>query len=333
MSIGTYGVLKGRALDRKIDPESDPSPHYQVLVSDGENNHRIAINVKSQISPSELLYLVDDTFQHPVISQLTELAWGFNELEKKPGGMALDFIRGNLFHPDDMKPLPPDLPGPDNDLKELIDLYIQRAIQAEDSVLYAFGAPWGPEPTSDKYFGFRPGHGIHNIHMNQGSIGDFQKDNGVYQDGALLIHFPSRNQWIGIFLAFQSQCFHTDDQTGKAIPEACEQPVEEAVRILAALVNPMGHDPGKELVVLMNISPHEVDLDGWSLADKNKRKYHLQDLRLEAGGLVTLSLSGADVQLSNQGGIITLLNAQDIKVHGVSYTREEAKKQGWMIVF
>lgn len=177
MSIGTYGVLKGRALDRKIDPESDPSPHYQVLVSDGENNHRIAINVKSQISPSELLYLVDDTFQHPVISQLTELAWGFNELEKKPGGMALDFIRGNLFHPDDMKPLPPDLPGPDNDLKELIDLYIQRAIQAEDSVLYAFGAPWGPEPTSDKYFGFRPGHGIHNIHMNQGSIGDFQKDN------------------------------------------------------------------------------------------------------------------------------------------------------------
>lgn len=46
--------------------------------------------------------------------------------------------------------------GPDNDLKELIDLYIQRAIQSEDAVLYAFGAGWGPEPTtSDQYFGFR----------------------------------------------------------------------------------------------------------------------------------------------------------------------------------
>ncbi|MDJ0705569.1 MAG: DUF2278 family protein [Leptolyngbyaceae cyanobacterium MO_188.B28] len=333
MSLANYGVLKCRALDRKIDPQSDPSPHYQVLVSDQENKHRIAVNVKSQLSPSELLYLVDENFQHEVINQLTALDWGFHKLENQPGGMALDFIRSNLFRPEEMKPLPPDVPGPDNDLKELIDLYIQRAIQSEDAILYVFGEPWGPEPrTPDKYFGFRPGSGIHDVHMNQGSIGRFQRDNGVYQDGALLIHFPSRNQWIGIFLAFQSQCFHTDDRTGDALKEPCETPPEEAVRILAALVNPMGHDPGRESVVLMNVSPEQVDLRGWSLADKNKRKYLLNGM-LEAGGLVTLSLSGADVQLSNKGGIITLLNSDGIKVHGVSYTKKQARKQGWMIVF
>ncbi|GCE60130.1 hypothetical protein MiAbB_02050 [Microcystis aeruginosa NIES-4285] len=28
MSLATYGVLKCRALERKIDPQTDPSPHY-----------------------------------------------------------------------------------------------------------------------------------------------------------------------------------------------------------------------------------------------------------------------------------------------------------------
>jgi uncharacterized protein YukJ len=336
MALATYGVLKCRAVDRKIDPATDPSPHYQVLVSDGEKKHRIAINVKSQESPSDLLYLVNDAFDHAILNTLKNMSLGFHTLDHQPGGMALDFIRGNLFDPKAMKPLPPDMPGPGNDLKELIDLYIQRAMQSEDAVLYAFGACWGPEPAiPDKYFGFRPGSGIHDIHMNQGSVGKFQKDNGVYQDGALLIHFPSRNQWVGIFLAFQSQCFHTDDRTGDAIPEACPGgPEPEAiVRILAALVNPIGADPGKESVTLMNVSPTEINLKGWGLADKQKHKYSLDNISLKAGGVVTVPLTGKDVQLSNEGGIITLLNDKSLKVHGVSYTKEQAQKQGWTIVF
>lgn len=339
MTLTNYGVLKGRAIERKIDPASDPSPHYQVLIDDGEKKHRIAINVKSQQSPSDLLYFVNDRFQHGILDQLPNLRLGFQTLDSKPGGLALDFIRSNLFRREEMKPLPPDVPGPDNDLKELIDLYIQRAIQAEDAVVYAFGVAWGPEPsTPDKYFGFRPGSGIYDIHMNQGSVGKFQQDNGVYQDGALLIHFPSRSQWVAIFLAFQSQCFHTDDRTGNAIKEVCEpkpepQPEEVAVKIVAALVNPLGADPGKESVTLMNLSPSTVNLKDWALADKQKHKYSLPDLPIAAGRAVTVPLSGKDVQLSNDGGIITLLNAQGIKIHGVSYTKDQVQKQGWTIVF
>jgi uncharacterized protein YukJ len=334
MSLEKYGVLKGRALDCQIDPPSDSSPHYQVLVSDRINKHRIAINVKSQVSPSDLLYLVDDSFQHPIIHQLVKLDYGFQPLERKPGGMALDFIRGNLFEPNQMKPLPADVPGPDNDLKELIDLYIQRAIQSEDAILYAFGAPWGPESNqTDRYFNFIPGRGIHDIHMNQGNVERFQQDNGVYQDGALLIHFPSRDQWIAIFLAFQSQCFHTDDQTGNAIKGACEQPVAEPVKIIAALVNPIGADQGQESVILINASPNEVNLDGWSLMDQNKRKLILSQVRLEAGKIFTILLTGADLQLSNKGGMITLLNPQGIKIHGVSYTKAQTEKEGWLILF
>lgn len=336
MPLATYGVLKGRAVDSVIDPITDTSPHYQVLLTDGHNKHRIAINVKSQESPSELLYLVNDAFQHPILDPLKGLSFGFHRLEHQPGGLALDFIRGNLFHPAEMKPLASDISGPGNDLKELIDLYIQRAIQSEDAVLYAFGAAWGPEPaTRDQYFDFLPGSGIHDIHMNQGNAGKYQRDNGVYQDGALLIHFPSREQWVAIFLAFQSQCFHTDDQTGHAIPEVCqgEEEPEATVRILAALVNPSGVDTGKESILLINVSPQLVDLNGWSLADKQKRKQELRDLRLAGGAILTVPLSGTAVQLANDGGIITLLNAQGIKVHGVAYTQAQTKKQGWTLVF
>jgi hypothetical protein len=95
----------------------------------------------------------------------------------------------------------------------------------------------------------------------------------------------------------------------------------------------MGADPGKESVTLLNVSPDVVDLNGWALADKQKRKSRLHDIRLKAGSVVTVPLSGADAQLSNEGGIITLLDARDIKVHGVSYTKKQAQKQGWTLVF
>ena len=39
------------------------------------------------------------------------------------------------------------------------------------------------------------------------------------------------------------------------------------------------------------------------------------------------------VQLGNKGGIITLLDRKGLKVDGVSYTEQQAQKQGWTVVF
>ena len=64
-------------------------------------------------------------------------------------------------------------------------------------------------------FGFKPGNGVHDIHMNQGNSARFRGDDGVWQDGGLLLRLDGR--WVGIFLAFQSQAWHTDDRTGHAI--------------------------------------------------------------------------------------------------------------------
>ena len=40
-----------------------------------------------------------------------------------------------------------------------------------------------------------------------------------------------------------------------------------------------------------------------------------------------------DVPMSNDGGLITLLDASGLKVHGVSYTKAQVARQGWTITF
>jgi uncharacterized protein YukJ len=332
MPLKNYGVLKGRPISRRLG--AGASPHYQVHLVDDDADYRIAVNVKSKQSPSELLYLIVENYVHPLVDDLKGLPAGFTILESRPGGLALDYIRANLFRPDQMVPLPFDVPGPDNDLNERIDHHVQRALAEEDAMVYAFGQRWGPEPnTRDKYFGFKPGNGIHDIHMNQGNVEEFQKDNGVWQDGGMLLHLPSEDRWVAVFLAFQSQCWHTDDKSGNCIG-AADQPAEErSVVIIAATVNPAGHDPGMERVLLLNTLASSVNLDGWALADRNKRKHPLDGLALEPGGFAALTLPGTTIQLSNDGGIITLLNRDGIKVHGVQYTKDEASEQGRTIVF
>ena len=69
--------------------------------------------MKSQESPSELLYLVVEDFRHPVVDLLSTVPSGWTPLA--PGGANLDYIRGNVLDPAAMRPLPPDADGPDND--------------------------------------------------------------------------------------------------------------------------------------------------------------------------------------------------------------------------
>jgi uncharacterized protein YukJ len=334
MPLKSYGVLIGRAVDCRREGGTD-SPHYQVRIDAGGTSYRIAVNVLSQESPSELLYLVDDDLRHPVTAAVADLGAGWHALPSRPGGAALDFIRGNLLNRTAMRALPPDVDGPDNDLADFLDRYVQRAIADPDALVYAFGERWGPEHgTRDKIFGFKPGNGVHDIHMNQGNSARFRGDDGVWQDGGLLIRLGGR--WIGIFLAFQSQAWHTDDVTGHAIEGAPKpEPADNggaAMRILAAMVNPNGGAPERESVLLLNASPHAVDLTGWRIADRMKQTCTLRPGPLAAGEVLTVPLANG-VQLGNKGGAITLLDRAGLKVAGVAYTVEQARAEGWTVVF
>jgi uncharacterized protein YukJ len=353
MAIQRYSLLKGRVIDRRNG--SGRNPHYQMLVADEADHYRVAVNVRSH-DDSEVLYLVRTRFEHPITDDLAELAPGLHAVESRPGGLALDYIRANLMQPDELVPLPVSAPGPDNDLNDKIGHYVERALADADARIYAFGQAWGPERKRDEYFGFRPSRGVHDIHMNQGNPAppagrrSFYRDNGIWRDGGLIFQFPAQAQWVAVFLKFQGQHWHTHDRTGRplalagrAAPDRRQHPgrvprhhrptrdvPDGLVRIVAALVHDV-RAPERETVTLLNPSGRAIDLSGWHLADRNKNKTALSG-RIGAGATLKVAVV-APMQLSNQGGIITLLDDRGVKVHGVSYGRAAASHPGQTIVF
>ena len=226
---------------------STDSPHYQIhLVDQAGTDYRVAVNVQSQQAPSELLYLADEDFRHPVTAGARRPPDRLDgPAVPSPVRAALDFIRGNLFDRAAMRPLPADAARARTTTWPTSSTTTSSARSpTPPRGVYAFGQRWGPETgTPDKVFGFRPGNGVHDIHMNQGNSGQFRRDDGVWQDGGLLLHFPAAAHWVAIFLAFQSQAWHTDDTTGHTLPDTPRRPAPRRrapLRIVAALVNPAG---------------------------------------------------------------------------------------------
>jgi Lamin Tail Domain len=102
--------------------------------------------------------------------------------------------------------------------------------------------------------------------------------------------------------------------------------IKEDVTILARLKAEL--PVGRESVTLLNCSPESIDLSGWALADRLKRKQFLNGTQIRGGEAIQIPLSGTDAQLSNQGGTISLLDAEGLKIDGVAYTKEQVKLQG-----
>lgn len=234
-----YGVLKCKLADEEtVFMLGDNNNHVEVLVEDDSNRkYRLAINILSTVSPihlpedtaNQVLYYVGEDFKSEEITYLPNLDFGFTEITRENrNNIALDYIRGNLVIPNKMVFLPNidkiEDNIRDNDLYDKITSYIEEA-KEKQAIFYVFGEPFGPEERRDKYFHFRPGRGIHNIHMNQGSAGRYAREDDSWQDGGVLIHFENENRWVAIFLAFQSQSWCTDHE-GKAT-----KPVEECDHI------------------------------------------------------------------------------------------------------
>ena len=156
-----------------------------------------------------------------------------------------------------------------------------------------------------------------------------------------MIHHPAENRWCALFLAFQSQALHTDDETGHALPGSrrFEDVVrgtipdehefnDGIVRIVGALVNPSGHDPGMESVTLLNVSPEPIDLAGWQIANRNDDRFTIAAVTIGAGETVRIVLPADVAPLGNQGSEISLLDRQAARVHGVAYTARAGEPPG-----
>ncbi|RVX67894.1 hypothetical protein B0A52_08499 [Exophiala mesophila] len=224
-----YGVwaLRPFGYERERHEDDPQDPHLLLYFRDPQNPRRaefkynVAINVKSKGFPSELVYAIQDPFDHqPTIKVLEELDLGFHAATGVPdtpvatSSLSLDYLRT----PDLIsitktgKILPHDVPGPNNDLLDSLEPVIQAAIRNQ-SKMYIFG------------FRYRDGKGLHKVHMNQGSVGSFASQNAVGKDGAIIIHDVSG--WKAVFLAFASQKVPTDGIKGN--PEPGAKSLEELI--------------------------------------------------------------------------------------------------------
>src|SRR5262245_41439790 len=197
-----YGVLRGPVVDFGRE-EGGNSPHFQIVVEAGNNRFRVPVNVKSTDGSTVLFSIVEPLVNHRLIAELPQFAEGFTPRGASGTGF-LDYVREPMFDLTAMRTLPPNVAGPDNDLQDFITHEVEIA-KRDGRHVWAFGArfPGGnPRPADIQ---FHTNGGVHDIHMNQGNPagGGFSGDNGIRQDGGLIIE--TGLAFVGIFLAFQTQ--------------------------------------------------------------------------------------------------------------------------------
>ena len=218
MPIANYSVLAGRPTAGKV--VSGASAHYQITMQAGGGTFTVAVNIQS-VDGSEVLYAIVEDFIPPDLAGLTALPMGMTALKSEAGGLALDYVRSvvdgsPMITKAQMTLLPKQSEKAKGSsveaeaiqrakvraLENAVITLLNMTIADKDGVIYAFGSAYADGGKVD---------GIHDIHMNQGNpANNHGGDNGVWQDGALLINLPSKGTWTAVFIAFQTESWSTD---------------------------------------------------------------------------------------------------------------------------
>ncbi|BAO89748.1 DUF2278 family protein [Caballeronia cordobensis] len=212
-------------------------PHYVIVSDDAQGREfRIVTNVKSDSSLTGpagylVLYLWNPYFDHPMTADLAKLPAGVS----MTGFPKLDYVHDTrLVDLSAMRPIPLDTAHERNDINALLDEMLQLDMSA-DGIDYVYPTPgykdhrlgWKPVKDVTVYafgFLFEPAKdGLHETHMNQGNpkpdkgsrVKDHSNENGVFQDGAVMVEIDGRFQ--ALFVAFQTQLVPTDNR-GRPIP-------------------------------------------------------------------------------------------------------------------
>jgi uncharacterized protein YukJ len=221
MPITNYSVLAGDPVSGKV--VTGTSTHYQITMNAPGGPFTVAVNIQS-VDGSEVLYAIEEGFTPPDIAGLLALPMGMTALKSVPGGLALDYVRSQVSGAQmitrEQMTLLPQINSRGNKeeqmlaqarssaLQNAVITLLNMTIADKDGVIYAFGSSYADQGKVD---------GIHDIHMNQGNpVNNHGGDNGIWQDGALLIHLPSKATWTAVFIAFQTESWTTDSSGNPA---------------------------------------------------------------------------------------------------------------------
>lgn len=195
MPVRRYGLLKGRL--RSI--RSGDNPLSELLVEIDGDTIIATVNDVPRPGKSELVYWRDSDCAYRHAQFLTELSTLNTGFYPRSGTTpALDLVKGGWINLGDAQLVPHNPQGKADGILSEVTHVMQRATY-EQATVYVFGSLSNDACS------------LHNVHLNQGSSGDFYNENGASQDGAILIEF-SDGDWEAIIVAFTSQSVVTDER-------------------------------------------------------------------------------------------------------------------------
>ncbi|KAH7244258.1 uncharacterized protein BKA55DRAFT_692067 [Fusarium redolens] len=182
MPLNNYGVWKGKLKATSVNRDDYLSDHFYVSFDfDVDNNnqpqeYRACFNYRTAISESpQLVYWLIQDFSLPTVRYIEAFPRGWTEIIQlatlNHRQVSLDYLRGAI----DYIPSGEENRGVD-DIADYLTPFFANAIE-KGATAYIYG-----ELRRDL-------KEIHQIHMNQGSVDTFEKENAIRQDGGILLEF------------------------------------------------------------------------------------------------------------------------------------------------
>ena len=191
-----YVMFRGKVIDKWYD--FDKRAHYHIVAMDDEGKRfDLAVNIGSiyekmnEIVSSNLKVYYDESYscRKGIVRKMLLQKNGITECHK---GLYLDYIRMKLFPHEKMI----QMKGFDVTsiyLTGIIEKNVVQAMNNDDYEVIAFGRLYAN------------GKGLHDIHMNQGSVDKFRKNDVSYSDGGLFFRNRRDNKITAVFIAFITQ--------------------------------------------------------------------------------------------------------------------------------
>lgn len=191
-----YVMFRGKVIDKWYD--FDKRAHYHIVAMDDERKRfDLAVNIGSiyekmnEIVSSNLKVYYDESYNYRkrIVCKMLLQKNGITECHKD---LYLDYIRMKLFPHEKMI----QMKGFDVTsiyLTGIIEKNVVQAMNNDDYEVIAFGRLYAN------------GKGLHDIHMNQGSVDKFRKNDASYSDGGLFFRNRRDNKITAVFIAFITQ--------------------------------------------------------------------------------------------------------------------------------